>query len=157
VLLVQHISEGFEEGFARWLSDATGQPARLAEDGQRLVPGIWLAPTSKHLTLARGTRLQLPARQPADIHCPSGNPLFESLARHLGPRAAGVLLTGMGDDGAQGLLSLKQAGGATIIQDEQTCSIWGMPKAGKALSAANLELSPSEIARVMTQMTQSNG
>ena len=155
VLVVQHISHGFEEGFARWLAESSGQAVSLAAGGQRLEPGIWVAPGAWHLTLASRTRLALRERQPADIHCPSGNPLFESLGKHLGANAAGLLLTGMGDDGARGLLALKQAGGVTLIQDEESSLIWGMPKAAKQLNAATHELDPAQISRVMIQIAES--
>lgn len=153
VLLVQHISRGFEEGFADWLSGKTGQSVRLAVDRERLEPGIWLAPTGKHLKLQSPRRMSLEDPGPNDIHCPSGNPLFASLAEHLGAKAVGVQLTGMGDDGAKGLLALKQSGGETIIQAEASCLIWGMPKVAKELGAACRELGPSEIAAALTQMT----
>jgi len=152
VLLVQHISRGFEEGFACWLSEKTGQPVRLAADRERLAPGICLAPTGKHLSLQTPQRMALENPAPNDIHCPSGDPLFASLAEHLGAKATGVQLTGMGNDGAQGLLALKQAGGVTIIQEETSSLIWGMPKAAKELGAASRELRPSEIAAVLTRM-----
>ena len=147
VLLVQHISEGFEEGFARWLSQSTGQTVRLAETAQKLAPGIWMAPNGTHLTASSPARIALVPKLTGDIHSPSGNPLFESLATHFGSRAAGVLLTGMGNDGATGLLSLKQAGGTTIVQNEASCLIWGMPKSGKQLNAATYELDPEGIVR----------
>jgi len=155
ILLVQHISQGFEEGFAKWLSQSTGQRAGMATDGGRLEPGIWLAPAGKHLALGAGSRrILLFDRDPKDIHCPSGNPLFHSMAAHLGPKAAGVLLTGMGDDGAEGLLALKQAGGQTLIQDEASCVIWGMPKVAKELGAAGRELAPPAIAATLTKMAK---
>jgi len=153
VLLVQHISQGFEEGFAGWLSGKTGQSVRLAADRERLAPGIWLAPPGKHLILHAPRRISLVAPDPKDIHCPSGNPLFASLAQHLGAKAAGVQLTGMGNDGAEGLLALKQSGGETIIQAESSCLIWGMPKAAKELGAACRELTPEQIATALAQMT----
>lgn len=152
VLLVQHISRGFEDGFARWLSDVTGQPVAIATPGQRMAPGIWLAPTGRHLTAGSPIRLDLPRGRESEIHCPSGNPLFESLARHLGERAVGIQLTGMGDDGAEGLLSLKRAGGLTIIQSEPSCLIWGMPKAARQKGAATCELTPEDIAGTLTQV-----
>ena len=154
VLLVQHISAGFEEGFARWLSDTTGQSVRLATSGQKLEPGIWMAPNGTHLTVSSPARIALVPKNPKDIHSPSGNPQFESLAKHFGPRAVGVLLTGMGDDGARGLLALKLAGGMTIIQDEASCMIWGMPKSGKQLNAATHEMNPEEIAAALTQLLE---
>ena len=152
VLLVQHISAGFVEGFARWLGEMTGQPTRLATDGTRLEPGIWLAPGDKHLALANRTRIELIARRDSELHCPSANVLFKSIGQHAGASSLGILLTGMGDDGASGLLALKQAGGHTIIQDEGSALIWGMPKCAKELGAANQELSPSEIVRVLIKI-----
>jgi two-component system, chemotaxis family, protein-glutamate methylesterase/glutaminase len=155
VLLVQHITAGFEETFAVWLGQRTGQPVSVAAEGQRLAPGIWLAASGSHLTL-NGTRLLLAAKHPGEIHCPSGNALFTSLARHLGRQAVGILLTGMGDDGALGLLELRNAGGTTIIQDEASSFIWGMPKAGKDLRAASHEFNPQEIGRFMRECWASN-
>jgi two-component system chemotaxis response regulator CheB len=78
--------------------------------------------------------------------------LFASLAQHLGSKAAGILLTGMGDDGADGLLALKQAGGLTVIQAEASCLIWGMPKAAQALGAATAELHPQDIAGLLVKL-----
>jgi two-component system chemotaxis response regulator CheB len=157
MLVVQHISAGFEEGFARWLSDRTGQPMQLAADGQALTPGAWLAPAGRHLILESPRRVSLTEPGPNEIHCPSGNPLFASLAAHLGTKAVGVQLTGMGDDGAKGLLALKQAGGETIIQEESSCLIWGMPKAAKELGAASHELSPKAIAELLTRIAERRG
>lgn len=155
ILLVQHISPGFEEGFARWLSGSTGQSVQIATEGQRIAPGVWIAPSGRHLTLGSATRLALPAGEPAEIHCPSGNPLFASLANQLGRRAAGIQLTGMGDDGAAGLLSLKRAGGLTIIQERESCMIWGMPRAAQLNGAATRELKPSGIILALTRMAHS--
>jgi len=152
VLLVQHISEPFVEGFAIWLGRRTGQAVRIASSDQLLEPGFWLAPPGNHLTLGSRRRIKLIPKQPSDIHCPSGNPLFSSLARHVGSAAVGVQLTGMGDDGARGLLELKQAGGQTLVQDEASSMIYGMPKAAKQLGAATREMNPEEIANVLSQM-----
>jgi two-component system chemotaxis response regulator CheB len=151
ILLVQHIGEPFLEGFATWLSSKSGQVVRIARDGQRLEPAVWLAPPGTHLTLGSRSRVKLIPRAPTDIHCPSGNPLFSSLAKHLGSKAVGVQLTGMGDDGAEGLLQLEQAGGQTLIQNEVSCLIYGMPNAAKQLGAGQRELSPSDIATVLSQ------
>lgn len=149
ILLVQHISAGFVEGFARWLGDSTGHPTRLATEGARLEPGIWLAPGGRHLGLASRNRLELRLRRDTDVHCPSANVLFDSLSRQAAKVSLGVLLTGMGDDGARGLLALKQAGGHTVIQSEASSLIWGMPKSAKELGAADQELNPAEIVSVM--------
>ena len=113
-----------------------------------------MAPHGTHLTVSSSARIALVPKDLKDIHSPSGNPQFESLAKHFGSRAVGVLLTGMGDDGARGLLALKLAGGMTIIQDEASCMIWGMPKSGKQLDAATHELNPVEIAAALTQILE---
>ncbi|MBW3596779.1 MAG: chemotaxis-specific protein-glutamate methyltransferase CheB [Planctomycetes bacterium] len=152
VLLVQHISRGFEVGFAQWLARSSAQPVAMAVRGQRLTPGIWLAPGGCHLTLGSRARMELEVAKPSDIHAPSGDPLFRSLGDHLAPHAAGVLLTGMGDDGAAGLLALKRAGGTTIIQNEASSLIWGMPKAAKDKDAAQHVLNPTQIASLLAQM-----
>lgn len=152
VLLVQHISRGFEDGFTRWLANVSGQVVGIAQDGQRLSPGVWMAPNGRHLTLGSATRLALPEGKPAEIHCPSGNPLFASLAKLVASKAAGVILTGMGDDGAAGLLQLRRAGGQTLIQNEASSMIYGMPGAASRLDAADQECSPAEIAAALARM-----
>lgn len=154
LLLVQHITLGFEEGFVRWLAETTGQPVQVAVHGKDLEPGVWFAPGGKHLVLDDRNRMALRPKEPSDIHCPSGDALFRSLARQAGPRAAGVLLTGMGSDGAPGLLALKEAGGKTIIQDEESCLVWGMPKVAKELGAAQAELSPPDVAIALSSMAE---
>jgi len=153
ILLVQHISEGFVTGFARWLRQLTGQPVGMAEPWQRLSPGIWLSPDRKHLSLADRNRLQLIAPS-GEIHCPSGDVLFRSVATHVGPAGLGIVLTGMGDDGAEGLLALRQAGGRTVIQDEASSLIFGMPKSARDRHAAELELPPDGIIQVLTEVAR---
>ena len=133
----------------------SGQQVQLAAPGQKLEPGIWLAGGGRHLTLGGPTRLDLPPGGPAEIHCPSGNPLFASLAKHLGAQAAGVILTGMGDDGTTGLLALKQAGGTTVVQDEASCLIFGMPKAAQEKGAAGHVLNIAGIVKALEQMARS--
>ena len=85
ILLVQHISAGFEESFAGWLSQHSGQQVSIAENGQRLGPGVWMAPSGRHMALVNAKSLTLLDREPRDIHCPSGNALFMSLAKCLDP------------------------------------------------------------------------
>lgn len=152
ILLVQHISAGFEEGFANWLTHQTGQTARIAGEGQRLTPGIWLGPKDNHLVLKTPTRIGWLPRREDDIHCPAGNPLLVSIAEQQGRNAVGVVLTGMGDDGAKGLLAMKQSGAQTFIQDEATTLVWGMPKAAKKLGAFDYELTPPEIADALCRI-----
>jgi two-component system chemotaxis response regulator CheB len=153
ILLVQHISRGFETGFAGWLSEAVGQPVAFARHRQHLEPGIWVTTVGTHLTLGCGRRIEVAVGSAADLHCLSGNALFESLAKNAGDKAVGALLTGMGDDGAAGLLSLRNAGGVTILQEESSCLIWGMPKAAQKIGAARYELTPVEIGRSLARLT----
>jgi two-component system chemotaxis response regulator CheB len=155
ILLVQHISRGFEESFASWLSGVTGHRIALAQDGQPLAPGIWMSQQGQHLRVGSGGRIVLTPGDATELHCPSGNALFLSMAEHLGPRGLGVLMTGMGEDGAAGLLALKNAGGLTVIQSAETCLIWGMPRAAREKAAAQLEFSPLEIAQTLIHMAQS--
>jgi two-component system chemotaxis response regulator CheB len=156
ILLVQHISANFEEGFARWLSQTSGQTVAIAKQRERLGAGVWMSPAGRHLTVGSPTHVELRPGDPSEIHCPSGNRLFESLALHFGPRALGIQLTGMGDDGASGLLSLKQSGGMTVIQSEASCLIWGMPKVARQMGAATQEWDPPQIIQALTSLAISH-
>jgi two-component system chemotaxis response regulator CheB len=134
VLVLQHIVPSFVESFARWLGGEVPQRVVVAQAGAAPAAGVvYLAPPGADLVLRAG-RLDL---QPgAGRHVPSVDVTFESIARAPGPRTVGVLLTGMGDDGARGLLALRRAGAATIAQDEATSVVYGMPRAARDLGAA---------------------
>ncbi|MEZ6242345.1 MAG: chemotaxis protein CheB [Phycisphaerales bacterium] len=136
ILLVQHISPSFFDGFVSWL-DGVGPlhavPARLGDTPR---PGhIHVAPPGSHTTLVRG-RFAMTPPHPDDLNVPSGAELLSSMARDLGARAMGVVLTGMGDDGAAGLLDIRNAGGFTIAEHESTAVVNGMPRVAIALGAA---------------------
>ena len=135
VLVVQHIAHGFTAGLARWLDQTVPLPVALATEGQRLAPGIWIAPEAAHLVVLPGGRLALDGRSPAAGHRPSGDVLLTSMAESLGRLAAGVVLTGMGRDGALGLGRIARAGGLTIAQDEATSAVFGMPRAAAEAGA----------------------
>ncbi len=138
VVVVQHMSGGFIAGMARWLADEARVSIQLARDGEPLVAGkIYLAPDGCH-TLIRGGRIALDLCVPRPGgYCPSVDTLFESAARtSYAATTVGVLLTGMGADGARGLLSLRNAGAWTIAQDEGSSVVYGMPRAAAELSAA---------------------
>jgi two-component system, chemotaxis family, protein-glutamate methylesterase/glutaminase len=146
ILVVQHIATPFLDGFAAWLDDVSPFAATVACDGERLVPGrIYLPPVDQHLAVQNG-RVRLEPGPLVSNQRPSGTVLFRSLARDLGPRAIGVLLTGMGDDGAAGLLELRTAGGYTIGEDESTSVVYGMPQAAARLGAVCCALPLHEIA-----------
>ena len=146
IVLVQHIAAGFLDGFAAWLGTLGPLPVRVARDGEIAAPGtVYLPPADRHLLVA-GLRLRLDAGAPVSSQRPSGTVLLRSLARGLGPGGLGVLLTGMGDDGAEGLRELRQAGGYTIAEDESTAVVYGMPAAAMRLGAVCEALPLPEIA-----------
>jgi len=139
-LVVQHINGHFAAAVARRLDESCPPKVRLAESDVRLLPGhVYLAPgNDRHLTVRGGSGLfsKLRAGDPVSGHRPSVDVLFHSVAEVAGPAAVGVLLTGMGADGAHGLLAMKRAGATTIAQDEATSTVFGMPRAAIQLGAA---------------------
>jgi two-component system chemotaxis response regulator CheB len=139
ILFVLHISDPFGTAFAEWLGDQTGRTVRFAEEGQpleRAAGSVVMAPPDHHLVV-RGRRLHL-SDQPERHSCrPSIDVLFESVAVAYGSRAVGCLLTGMGRDGAAGLLAIRRRGGATIAQDEATSVVYGMPREAVLLGAVD--------------------
>jgi two-component system, chemotaxis family, protein-glutamate methylesterase/glutaminase len=141
VVVAQHITEGFTPGMVRWLSQVTTLGVSIAHEGERLEPGkVYFALDGHDLTLEGGVaRLSRTRGGP----CPSGDLLLSSLARVYGSRAGGMVLTGMGEDGARGLLDIYQVGGVTCAQDEATSVVFGMPKAALDLGATTQALALS--------------
>lgn len=139
-VIVQHIPAAFSASFAERLDRHSRMTVLQAEDQQPLLPGhAYVAPGGRHLRVARsGARwiCRLGDDEPVCRHRPSVDVLFESVAAHAGRNASAALLTGMGEDGAAGLLALRRAGAATVAQDEATSVVWGMPGAAVALDAA---------------------
>ena len=130
VLVVQHIAEGFVGGLAGWLGSGTALPVKVAEEGEPLHDGaVYLAPDDRHLQVGRGRSVQLAAGPPVGGFRPSASALFTSLAASYGPAGAGVVLTGMGSDGLEGIRTLNRVGGLVLAQDEQTSAVFGMPRA----------------------------
>jgi len=154
ILLVLHIGEPFGMAFADWLDGQTARPVAFARDGEPLSNGkgrVLMAPPDRHL-MVRGGRLYL-THDPERHSCrPSVDVLFESVAREIGAGATACLLTGMGRDGAAGLLDIRRAGGFTIAQDEATCVVWGMPREAVLLNAAERVLPLREIAPVLAEL-----
>jgi len=147
VFVVLHIDAAFTTSFADWLGVQTRRSVRVVRDGDPVSgpPGrILFAPADRHLVLERGVaRL---TSDPPRHHCrPSIDTLFESIALEYGPRSAAALLTGMGRDGAAGLLAIRRAGGFTVAQDEATSIVYGMPREAVACDAADRVLSLREI------------
>jgi two-component system chemotaxis response regulator CheB len=144
ILVVQHMTPGFLAGLVDWLNKEVALPVRLAGDGDRLAPGVWFAPDGAHLKLERTRRLALDTGTTDGNHCPSGDVMLHSLARVAGAAAVAVVLTGMGRDGADGLVAVAAAGGRTIAQDEQSSIVYGMPRVA-AESGAKMVLAPAAI------------
>jgi two-component system chemotaxis response regulator CheB len=141
VAIVQHMPEAFTAQFARRLDELCRIEVKEAEQGDRLVPGRALvAPGNRHLCIRRSGALYLADvvdGPPVNLHRPSVDVLFRSAARACGPNALGVILTGMGDDGAEGMAELKEAGARTVAQDEATSVVFGMPREAIARGAVD--------------------
>jgi two-component system chemotaxis response regulator CheB len=136
VLIVQHMHVDFVDGLVSWMARVATVPVRAAVHGCSLERGVvYIGPGDVHLKIGPGRHVVLDAA-PLTTHRPSADQLFFSVAEHVGPDAIGVILTGMGDDGAAGLLAIRQRGGTTIAQDEETSVVFGMPKAAQLAGAA---------------------
>ncbi len=151
LLVVQHITTGFEAGLADWLNREFAPDVRLATDGEEAEPGtVRFAPGDAHLLLDAGGVLRVDRHTPPrGGHRPSVDVLFSSLARVSPAATAGVLLTGMGSDGVEGLSELKEAGALTLVQDSASCVVYGMPRVAVERGAAEIELTPRQIARYL--------
>lgn len=150
LLCVQHIGDGFLKSLVAWLNAESNVPVKIAEHGEHALAGTaYFAPDGQHLQVASNARLMTTKSEPLDGHRPSITYLFESAARSYKENAVGVLLTGMGRDGADGLRSIADAGGLTIAQDEASCIVFGMPQRAIELNAARdvlpLELIASKL------------
>lgn len=144
VLMVQHMAPGFTPGFAEWLEKVTSLQVKLAEAGVAVRPGaVFLAPEALQMGITADGRIRLTRDPGEDGFRPSATYLFDSAALAYGKSALGILLTGMGRDGASGLRRLRDAGGVTIAQDEESSIVFGMPGAAIQLGAAVYVL-PSE-------------
>lgn len=157
ILLVQHITASFLEGFVSWLSAVTPFEGRLAVSGEVPVAGrVYMAPADRHLALADG-RIKLIDTPPICSQKPSGTVLLGAMGKDLGRRAIGIVLTGMGNDGAEGLLEMHKAGGYTIAEDESTCIVFGMPAAAAKLGAAREMLPLGGIAARLRSLAGEGG
>ena len=155
VLVVQHMADGFVEGLADWLNGLSALPVEMAQHGRRLRPGVvHVAPAGVNTLLRPGLRVELRTPPAGQFHVPGVDAAFASAATVCGPQTVGVLLTGMGRDGAEGLSQLRAAGGLTIAQDEPTSVVWGMPAAAQALGAVEIELPLSQIGVALTEAVE---
>ena len=150
ILVVQHIAVGFTDGFADWLASSSRLPVHVARNGDLPRAGhIYVAPDDHHLRIDRHSKLHITQ----EAHChgsrPSVGVLFRSVADHFGHRAVGILLTGMGRDGAEELKILSDRGAITIVQDEESCVVFGMPGEAIKRGAARYVCPPDEIAHLL--------
>lgn len=150
ILITQHMPAGFTRSFVKRLDGLCAVEVHEAEDGQRVMPGhVYLAPGGvAHMKLARSGAnyvVQLEYSEPVNRHRPSVDVLFHSAAQAAGRNAVGVILTGMGKDGAQGLLAMRQAGAMTFAQDEASCVVFGMPREALLIGAAEHAVPLDEI------------
>lgn len=157
-LIVQHIPSGFSTAFAERLDRTCRVEVREAADGDETYPGLALvAPGNFHVRLqsaGSGYRVCVESGPPVCYQRPSVDVMFESVAASAGKSALGVILTGMGSDGAQGLLKMKQAGSATIAQDEESCVVFGMPREAIRRGAAQRVMSLDAIAALLSNLRQ---
>lgn len=153
VLVVQHMARGFTAGFAEWLAQSSAIPVKLAVHGEPLHPGCaYVAPDGFDMQVERRGRIMLRKGNNANGHCPSVSSLFRSVAEIYGENAVGILLTGMGRDGAEELRLMRERGAVTMAQDEESSIVYGMPGAADMLNAATHILPPDSIAEMLKRV-----
>ena len=154
VVVVQHMAEGFIEGLAGWLDSTCALPVSVGANGRRLLPGtVTVAPSGLNLIVHDQLRVTTHEPPPSQYHVPGIDATLMSVADCIGPAAVGILLTGMGRDGAAGMKCLRDAGAFTIAQDEQTSAVYGMPAAAVAIDAADVQLPLEEIGPAIRRLT----
>jgi two-component system, chemotaxis family, protein-glutamate methylesterase/glutaminase len=152
VIIVQHISKGFVQGFMEWLSATSCINLKIAEDGEPLLPGYgYIAPDNFQMGVNKGNKILLSNQPPENGLKPSVNYMFRSVAQYYGQNAMGILLTGMGKDGADELKVMKEKGAFTLVQNEESSVIFGMPGEAMRIGAADYAFSPEKIAEIITK------
>ena len=161
VLITQHMPGGFTKSFAERLDKLCRISVKEAVDGERVLPGhAYIAPGDWHMKLARSGAnyvIRLDDAPPVNRHRPSVDVLFHSAAQSAGRNAIGVILTGMGRDGAAGLLEMRQAGSYTLAQDEESCVVFGMPREAIVAGAAIDTIALSEIPAALMKRAEASG
>ena len=155
IVVTQHMPAGFTGSFAARLDSLCRLRVKEAQDGERILQGhVYIAPGGLHLHVERsagGYVARVAAGEPVNRHIPSVDVLFRSVAQHAGPRAFGVMLTGMGADGAQAMRVMRDRGAFNLVQDEASCVVFGMPRAAIAAGAADEVLPLMEIPRRLVE------
>lgn len=155
VVIAQHISEDFIHSLAQWLDGISALSVKVGRERDKIAPGnIYLSPAASHMEVNANGRVSLASSRPEDIYHPSCDRLLSSVAASFGQGGIGVILTGMGDDGARGMKAIKEAGGATVAQDEETSIIFGMPAVAIREGSADRVLPLDEIAKEIQRLAQ---
>jgi two-component system chemotaxis response regulator CheB len=155
IAIVQHIAKGFLEGMVDWLGKSTAFPTHIAGHSETLLPGhAYFAPDGKHMEITRDGRAFLNTEPPDSGLRPSATHLFRSVSRSYGRHAIGVILTGMGADGAAELKCMRDEGAVTIAQDQASSLVHGMPGEAIKLSAAQYILPPKEIVATLERLVK---
>ena len=155
ILIVQHITYGFLEGFVEWLNQGSSLPVRIAKQGEKALPGtVYLAPDGYHTKICPDKRIALEKGAAENGHLPSVSSLFKSAAESFGSNVIGVILTGMGKDGAEELKLMREKGGVTIAQDEETSAVYGMPGEAKKNGGALYVLPAPLISQALIDFTR---
>ena len=151
-IIIQHIDKQFINGFVSWLNDQISLPVQIAKEGDSIKVGtVLVAKSEQHLSLTKNQTLTYTSTPEDCPYKPSVNVFFDSVAKNRLENSIGILLTGMGKDGATGLLSMKEKGFTTIAQEQSSCAVYGMPKAAIDINAEDLKLSPIEINKKIMQ------
>jgi two-component system chemotaxis response regulator CheB len=158
VLIVQHIAAGFVTGFSDWLAEASRLPVHVAVDGEPISAGhVYIAPDEAHMGVRAGPRVSLSRSDPEHGLRPAVSYLFRSAASVFGKRVVGILLSGMGTDGAEELKALRDLGAVTFAQDSESCVVYGMPGEAVMLGGATYTLSPEAIASALVSIAGNGG
>jgi two-component system chemotaxis response regulator CheB len=155
IVVVQHMADGFIEGLAAWLNDICPLPVGLGESGKRMAAGtVTIAPGGVNLVVHHRLRLTTHEPEPGQYHVPGIDATFGSVAEVYGAAAVGVLLTGMGRDGALGLKRMRDYGALTLVQDESTSAVYGMPAAAMSAGAVDVQLPLPEICSAVYRLLE---
>lgn len=153
IVCIQHISEDFQKSFVSWLAGQCKIKIKVASPGDIPLAGtIYFPDKSANLIIDNAGRFRFSAGSDKELYLPSVNVTFSSISSHYGAHAMGIILTGMGNDGADGLSKINQAGGIAIAQNEESCVVYGMPKAAIESGAARYILTPAEIIQLLLQL-----
>lgn len=155
VLVVQHINSAFADSLVGWLGTSAKLKVRAAKDGDLLSPGqVLVAPAGMHLTVPLRGRVSVQPGEPREGHLPSATLLLETAAKAYGKRVVGVILTGMGHDGVDGMAAIRQAGGRTIAQSQDSCVVFGMPGAAIAKGVIDHVVHGDDIGKALTRIAR---